>query len=71
LSLKFKVNQLAPKFLFAGILYKREPLLSIPNRKVKAFVSDDTYCFGGWESRICQHIRVLALFVSEFLFDLL
>ena len=56
--------------MFAGVLLKREPLLSIPNRKVKALEPDDTYCFGGWESRVRRHTKVLALFVSEYSLDI-
>ena len=35
-----------------GDLAISEPPLPIPNREVKPYCSDDTYCFDGWESRI-------------------
>jgi len=47
------------EFFYAGILPKRDPPLSIPNREVKSLRSDDIICFGERESRICRSKKVL------------
>jgi hypothetical protein len=53
----------APKFLFVGVLLKCDLPHSIPNWEVKALEPDDTNRFGGGESRVRRHTKVLVRFI--------
>jgi len=60
--------------LNVGVLYECALPLPIPNREVKALMSDDTSGFGWWESRICRLSRTscgFLIFTSPKVFSIL